>query len=312
MLELLRPKPFRGDQVAAGAVMLTVLVLLLNARMAGPWGPPLHLAYTALAAALVLAMAVAAPREVDGPPPWHSALYVTGFILTGAALANLADVLGGDGGAGTFVFVGTALTALGAWISQERGAATGTLLGAVAAVITTLALLEWVASPDEVTATRYLLLVDAALLVLAALWQRVRAPADGVQLLNAAGLTVLGLALTFAVAIFGTVLFGSLNEGNTPTFDIAWGWTVVILASGIGLLAAGAADRERGNVLTGIALLLTFVVLASEGNLLGWPILLGAAAAALLVIGLRPSTPQPTEPPRGPGAPETQVQYPPS
>jgi len=49
-------------------------------------------------------------------------------------------------------------------------------------------------------------------------------------------------------------------------------------------------------VVIGIANLVAFTLLATEGNLGGWPILLAIAAGALLVIGLRPSTPLPPEP----------------
>ncbi len=48
-------------------------------------------------------------------------------------------------------------------------------------------------------------------------------------------------------------------------------------------------------------MLLAFVGISADGDLLGWPIPLLGSAVALLVIGLRPSTPLPTEPPPGAG-----------
>jgi hypothetical protein len=314
MLALLCPKPFRGDQVAAGTVVLCVLVLLLNVRFADAWATGAHLAYTGLVAVLVLGMSVAAPREPAGPPAWHSTLYVAGYLLAAATLANLADVLGSDGGAGTYAWVGLTLTSLAAWMSRARGSAAGTLLAAVTAVLTSLAVLQWTSSPEGVTSFRYLLLADTVVLVLAALWLRVRGPAHGVQLLNAVGLSLLAIATTFAFSIFGLGVAYVFGVPDTPpVVHVAWGWTLLILAGGIGILSAGAADGERGNVLIGIVLLLVFVVMASEGNLLGWPILLGAAAIALLVIGLRPSTPLPSEPPPGAGggAPPSPLPVPP-
>lgn len=303
MLAYIRPKPFRGDQVAAGTVVLTLLVLLLNVRFGDDWSRGVHLAYTSAAALFVLGMSVAAPMEPPGPPAWHSTLYVAGFFLAVGGLVNLADVLGSDGGAGTVTWVGAALTLLAAWMSRVRGAASGTLLAALSAVATSVAALEWVFSPDDVSTFRYLLLLDIVVLSLMALWQRIRGPAHGVQLLNVVGLTLLAIALTFAFSMIGGVFSGFTGDGATPTqFHIAWGWTLLIVAGGIGILSAGAADNERGNVLVGIVLLLAFVVMANEGNLLGWPILLGGAAAALLVIGLRPSTPLPSEPPGDAGS----------
>jgi hypothetical protein len=299
MRELLAPKPFRGDQVAAGTVVLSVLVLLLNVRMDG-WPGGVHLAYTAAAAALVLGMSVAAPNDPAGPPAWHATLYVAGYLLALAALVRLADVLGSDGGAGTVVWIGVALTALTAWMSRARGSASGTLLMALTAVVTSLALLDWVASPHGLTAFRHLLLLDVVVLTLGALWQRIRGPAHGVQLLNATGLTLLAIVATFAFAAYGG-LFGVGEDGGGP--EVAWGWSALLLAGGIGILSAGAADRERGNVLVGIVVLLAFVGVSADGDLFGWPIPLAGAAIVLLVIGLRPSTPLPTEPPAGAGGP---------
>jgi hypothetical protein len=300
MRELLAPKPFRGDQVAAGTVVLSVLVLLLNVRM-NTWPAGVHMGYTAAAAALVLGMSVAAPNDPAGPPAWHATLYVSGYLLALATLARLADVLGSHGGVGTLVWVGVALTALAAWMSRARGSASGTLLMALTGVITSLALLDWATSPHGLTAYRHLLLADVAVLTLGALWQRIRGPAHGVQLLNATGLTLLAIAATFAFTAFGASLAGR-GVGYRGT-GVAWGWSVLLLAGGIGILSAGAADRERGNVLTGILVLLAFVGVSVDGDLLGWPIPLAGAAIGLLVVGLRPSTPLPTEPPPGAGGP---------
>lgn len=293
MRELLAPKPFRGDQVAAGTVVLSVLVLLLNVRMGG-WAGGVHLAYTAAATALVLGMSVAAPNDPAGPPAWHATLYVAGFLLAAATLARLADVLGSDGGAGTVVWVGALLTALAAWMSRARGSASGTLLMALTAVGTSLAALDWLVSPDSISAFRHLLLLDTVALTLGALWQRIRGPAHGVQLLNATGLTLLAIVGTFGGALIGSYLPGGYADGGA---HVAWGWSALLLAGGIGVLSAGAADRERGNVLIGILVLIAFVGVSTQGDLLGWPIPLAGAAVALLVIGLRPSTPLPSEPP---------------
>lgn len=307
MLALLRPKPFRGDQVAAGTVSLSVLVLLLNVRFAGEWALGVHLVYSAAAAALVLGMAVASPVDPDGPPAWLSALYVAGFFLALVTLVRVADALGSDGGAGTTVWVALLLAALAAWMSRARDSATGTLLWALSAVLATLAFLDWAASPEGISPYRYLLLFDIAVLALMALWERVRGPAHGVQLLNAAGLALLGVAATFAFPLIGVAsyLTGRGVFASGGAFHVAWGWALLVLGGGVGILSAGAADDERGNVLVGLALLLAFVALAAGGNLFGWPILLALAAGALLTVGLRPSTPVPTEPPvgAGPGGP---------
>ncbi len=308
MLAALRTKPFRGDQVAAGAVVLTVLVALLNVRFADDWSGGAHLLYSAAAALFVLGLAASTPHEPGGPSAWHSALYVTGFLLAVAALIRLADVLGSDGGAGTVTWVAAALTVLGTWMARDRGSASGTLLAALSAVVTSLAALSWVFSPDQLRDYRYLLLVDILVLTLAALWQRVRAPAQGVQLLNAVGLVLVLIGLTFAVEAVGGIVSGALfgrllgSAGPADYDGVPWGWATLTLAGGIGILSAGAADGERGNVVVAIVVLIVFVAMASGGDLLGWPLVLAGAAGALLVVGLRPSTPLPAEPPEGAGS----------
>lgn len=306
MLELLRPKPFRGDQVAAGTVVLVLLVALLESRFGDSWAVGVHLTYTAAATALVLGMSVAAPRESGGPPAWHSTLYVAGFLLAGLTLLNLGDAFGADGGAGLYVWVGAVLTALGTWMSRDRDAASGTLLAALAGIGTTVALVAFVFSPDGGGPFRWLLLADAVVLALMALWQRIRGPAHGVQLLNAAGLALLGVAGLFALEAFGGLVEYVFSSGDAIVHGaggpgIGWGWKVVMLGGGIGILSAGAADDERGNVLVGIVVLLAFTIMAADGNLIGWPIIFAVAAVAFLVIGLRPSTPVPDEPPAGAG-----------
>jgi len=62
-------------------------------------------------------------------------------------------------------------------------------------------------------------------------------------------------------------------------------------------------DRERGAAFLGAVTLVAFVALADDGTLIGWPIVLAAAAAFMLVVGLRPSTPLPPPPDRDDGEP---------
>ena len=52
-LELLRPRSDRGELLAAGAVLLTLAVLLLQVRMDEEWGSGVHFVVNLLAAAVV-------------------------------------------------------------------------------------------------------------------------------------------------------------------------------------------------------------------------------------------------------------------
>lgn len=284
---VLRPKPFRGDQVAAGAVVLTTLVALLLIRFDGEWASGVLLGVALAAFAFVLALAVGAPAEGDGPRPYETILHVAAFALALGALLELGGVLGAPRvpDSGTVLWTAAPLTALAAWSAAARGAATGTLLAAVAATVTGVALLDQLFGLGA-GGLRWALLVAVLVLVACSLSQRDRRRAHAVQLVNAGGLALLALALTWLVpAEFG--------QGGPAA---GWGWQLFVLAGAFGLVADAAVDRERGSALLGVAALAAFTALARDGGLVGWPIALAAMAAVMLVVGLRPTTPAPPEP----------------
>jgi hypothetical protein len=87
MSALLRAGARRGDLVGAGAVVLGTTVTLVSYRFEEEWGIGVHVAYSALAAAIVIALAARADRRPDATPArWHSVLFVTSFVLALAAL----------------------------------------------------------------------------------------------------------------------------------------------------------------------------------------------------------------------------------
>ena len=307
MLAALRPKPFRGDQVAAGVVVLTVLVGLLAFRFDWPGG--VHLTYTTVAAAFILAMAVLAPLEDERPRAYQTVLYVGGFTLALLALRALALVLGSDGleSTGTLAWVGAALTALGAFLAIGRNSPTGTLLASVSGAVAGLAAVEWAFEPGS-QAFRWTLAALMAGFVLMALGHRDRRPDHAVQLVNAGGLATLGVALIDLLTLAGS-LDGRLGSVGTT----GWGWELLILAAGFGLVAYASVDRERGPAVLGVLNLVAFVALAApagDESLLGWPLVLALMAAFMLVIGLRPTTPAPPAPDAG-DAPAPTVTLPP-
>lgn len=315
--EALRPRPFRGDVIGAGVVVLAALVLVVRARFDGTWEPGAHLFYSALAAGLVLAMAVLSPREGDAPRPYQSVLVVAGFALAFVALLSLAEVLGADeplSSAGTVVWVGALLAALAAFFARDRNSAVATLLAAVTGGVVVLAFVEWVFDPETTSTFRWLLALLTLAYAVGALSQRDRRRRHAVQLVNAAGLAVLALAASFAIAnLLGALLpFGGEDDGD----PVAWGWELFILACAFGLIAYAAVDRESGPAYLGVANLLAFLLLAAPpgedgASLIGWPLLLAIAGGALLWIGLRPTSPAPPEP-GGPEAPTTPLPTTPS
>ena len=292
---MLRPLPHRGDVVAAGAVALAALVLLLQLRFDDVWGEGVHFVCAGAAAGFVGALALQSEREGPEPRPYQSALMATTFALAAPALTRLAQLLGSDGldSSGTLAWVGGTLAALGLALARARGSALCLLLGAVSLVIALVCFVDWAFSPSGANAFRWLLATLTALLALATVGLRDRSPARAVAVADAGGLAALALGLTFAVdQIFAVQTFGP---------GAGAGWELFLYACGFGLCAYSAVDRAPGPGWIGAAVLVVTTLVAAGGKatLVGWPLVLGAAAAALLVVGLRPSRPLPPAPGSG-------------
>ena len=301
-LDLLRPKPFRGDVVAAGVVVLVTFVWVVEVRFADAWGDAAHLAYAGAAWAFVTAMAALAPMERAAPRAYQSVLYVASFALALAALVNLGGLLGSDGADsnGTATWLAAALAALALAFATRRNSGACTLLGAVAGGVAVLAFSNWAVGVDRAATFRWILLGLVAVYGFTAVAQRDRHFRHGVALIDAAGLATLAIALTFAPEL----LFGVVDSHRTA----AWGWELLVVAIGFGLIAYSSVDREPGPAYLGVLNLVAFTVITSGGvtrngaTLVGWPLVLAVGAVVLLVIGLRPTTPAP--PPPDADAPE--------
>jgi hypothetical protein len=295
---MLRPLPHRGDVVAAGAVALAALVALLQLRFNDVWGDGVHLVYAAGAAVFVGALALQAPREGPDPRAYQSALLATTFALAIPTLARLAQVLGSEGldSSGTLAWAGGLLAGLGFALSIARASAVCLLLGAVSVVVALVGFVDWALSPGGVGAFRWLLATLAALFALATVALRDGSPPRAVAVADAGGVAALALGLTFALdQVLAVSAFGP---------GAGAGWELFLYACGFGLCAYSAVDRAPGPGWIGVAVLVVTTVVAAGGKstLIGWPLVLGAGAGALLVVGLRPSRPLPPAPPRGEAA----------
>lgn len=307
-LELLRPHPHRGDVIAAGAVPLTLALLLIEVRLDGPWGSGILLVLEALGAALLLGMAVLAPREGERPRVYALVLQLSGLVLLLVALWRLADVLGVDDpldAAGTLCWIFSAFAGAAAWLAARRRSAPCALVAALGALVAVLAFVEWVFDPSGAGTARWLLLALALGFAAGALSLRDRRRRESVYLVDAAGVAVVVLALTWVGAAFLNALtFGDAGAAATP----GAGWKLVLVAAGLGLVAYAAVDREPGPAWLGTVVLALFVVLvggpgADGPSLWFWPLALLLAGGALIAVGLRPRAPLPPEPdrPDGPG-----------
>jgi peptidoglycan/LPS O-acetylase OafA/YrhL len=287
MRDVLRPKPFRGDVVAAGVVVLTTLVWVLETRFDDAWPAGVHLAYAVAAFAFVTTMAVLAPMEGPSPRAYQSVLYLASVALALALLGNVADVLGGSlspSASGTATWAFALVAALAFTFASRRNSAAATLVGALSAGVAVLAFVDWAFDPGGTRTFRWVLLALVAVYGLAAVGQRDRRPRHGVALADAAGIASASIGATF--------LIGDGEAGHA-----AWGWELLLVAAGFGLIAYSSVDRQPGPAYLGVLNLVLFVTLSlDDGSFLGWPLVLLLIAGALLWIGLRPTTPAPPPP----------------
>jgi hypothetical protein len=152
---------------------------------------------------------------------------------------------------------------------------------------------DWVFDPDEVDTFRWILLFLFLGFALVANRLRDERLHHAVPFVNAAGLSLLALAVTFAVEEFVGVFFGglagALGEGD---FGTGWGWELFLLAGALALIAYATLDRQSGPGYLGAATLFLFVLIAAvpgeEGpSLIGWPLVLMLLTGGLLFLALR-------------------------
>lgn len=296
---LLRPHPHRGDLIAAGAVPLTVAVLMLDVRMDATWGNGIHLVITGLACALVLGMGLLAEREEPFPRAYQTVLLLAGLSLLAVTLLRLAQVLGAHdplGSSSTVTWMTAAFAAVAAVPAWERiNSPICALVEVAAGGITVLAFVDWVFDPKGATTFRWILVLLIAVYTAAHLRWRDSHPRHAVHMVNAAGVSGLAIAATF-----GGGLFLPFASGGDPGM---W-WELVILGVGFGLLAYAGVDREPGPAYLGFLVLLAFVLLAGlpspdGASIVGWPLLLLLLGGAVVAAGLRPLRPLPPPPDAG-------------
>jgi hypothetical protein len=305
ILERLRPEPHRGPVIAAGAVPLALAAVVIEIRMR-QWslGPKFILA--ALFAGLILTMGWLAPLQSGVPRAYHSVLLVAGLLLLVITLALLAEILGAHRppGSGATAWTFGTLAVVSAAAARRANSGACTLIAALAGGVALEAFVVWAFHPHGSGTFRAVLVLAALVYMAGAIRLRDRRRRHAVGLVNAAGIATLIVALTFLAQ---TVLAGAYSDlGVTGLLrgqsGAPFGWELYLLAIGFGLLAYASADREPGPAYIGVAVLLSFAVLAGSasvrrGSLAGWPLFLLVIGAAGLFIGLRPSHPLPPEPP---------------
>jgi len=299
LTDTLHPHPHRGDLIAAGVVPLATAIALVNVRMDGEWGNGALFAITLLGCALILGMGLLAQLEQGTPRAYQSVLLVAGLILLAITLLRLAQLLGADDSIGSGSLTWTSLLVAGAaaYAAASRNSVVCTLIAALAAGVALLAFVDWAFDPESIRTFRWILLVLIGLYVVVHLRLRDWAPRHAVQVVVAAGVATVALALTLT----------SLIEFFGPGEAAATGWELVLLVAALGLIAYAAIDGERGPAYLGFLALLLFALIAGQADddatILGWPLLLLVLGGAAVAAGLRPGRPQAQEPVGGSAAP---------
>jgi hypothetical protein len=291
---LITPKPFRGDLIAAGGAALCLGLVLLDTRVQDDWAVGVRFVVLLAGAALLLAMAWLAPVEGSTPRMYVSALLVAAFPLLVFALIELSILLGAgdDLSPGATTWIALLVAAKYAAFAVRRGSAISTFLAGASAVVALLAAWSWIFDPQSATPLEWLCLVSILVLTYGAVVLRDHHKPHAVALIDVAGLAALLLAGIISVDVVVETISGQgLSSPSAP-----WGWKLVLVAVGFGLVAYGAVDRERGPVWLGVAVLTAFVLLASGGNLLWWPLILLVIGVAAIAAGLRPTTAEPPAP----------------
>src|SRR5215210_5696199 len=301
LAELLRPPAHRGPLIASGAVLVTLGVVLVEVRLLDALARGVHLAILGLAAGVMLALGLQARPEGGRPPAFQSVLLVCGLVLLAPALARLADLLGADGDpfpAGAVTWTSLVLAGVALWPAIAKGSSICALIAALALGVALLAFANWATGAGSAATYRWLLALAAVVFVLASLVLRAPAPRHSEQMVNAAGLAVLAVALTgFVAALIGFLT--PLSIGTGTSFRLGDGWELVVLAAGCGLIAYGAVDRAPGAAYLGVANLFVFILVGGRSDdetLVGWPLVVLALGLAAMGAGLRPRRPLPPEP----------------
>jgi hypothetical protein len=297
--ELLRPPPHRGPLIAAGAVVLATGLVLFELRLMNELSDVVHFLVLGVPAGVILALGLQAPNEDGKPPAYQSVLLVTGLLLLQPALLRLADVLGAenpeDFPAGELTWTFAVVAGVALYAAVRRNSAICLLLGSIAGVGSLLAGWEWIFAPGTFTASRWLLLLSAAALVMGGLALREGAPRKSEMLIDAAGLAILFIGIQGVVPglIGGDEAFGA-EPSALPDL-----WELIVFGAGVGLLAFGALDRSPGPAWLGFANLVVFigaVGLDADETLYFWPLALLLVGALMMGAGLRPREPLPPEP----------------
>lgn len=304
MRDLLTPKPFRGDALAAGVVTLVPAAALLALQSGDAVPPGVRLGLLGLLWIWVTVLAWRAPVESSQPRRYQSVLFACSLLLALLAFAMLARVSGSGAGLhdpGTLAWVLAACALQAAVLAGARNSGVCTLVAAVALAAALAGFVAHLHGRGAGAGIRWLLVAIAFAYAINAVRLRDRHRRHAVAFTEAGGLALTGVAMTWTGRVLPVPGLSDLSPFHLVATHgpPGWGWSGLLLAAGFGLIAYGGVDHERGPVWIGALLLLQFCTLQAAGGLLGWPLVLLVAGVLLLVAALRPTIEAPPEPGAG-------------
>jgi hypothetical protein len=306
MRELLAGDERGGLRALAGLLFGVgmLLVLFRRSSFGDPWGTGALFVCFLVPCAFLYGLGVFGGRAADGPATtWHTVYAVFGVLLVPWTLFLFLDWVGGntdDSWNVTWIFLLTGISGIAATlVGRVRY---GCLLGSLSLLIAWLACWDGVLD-DGVAAdvgTLRGLLVIAALILLAVAGFVAMRPGvpDG-----AASDVTTGAAVAAVAA--GAISLGAVPEDllfflfGLPSLGVDTNvfWAGYLLVASLGFVLYGASAGVRGPTYIGGLGLIAFLFVVGidagdespEGSLLGWPLIVLAAALAALAWSVLPA-----------------------
>jgi hypothetical protein len=293
---------------ALGAVLLATAVLMLETRFEEPWGAGVHLAVAGAAFVLLFVLGTR-QRHPGGPPVQQSIVLIAALAVLVAAVTRLGDSVADElDNPLTIAWMAMLFAAVAGFTAFRYGSAVCTLFAAIGIGVAVMAVVA--EGNDNLDFEDFRLwpsLMAGAFGAGAVALRSIGLPRHSVQLVNAAGLALLVVALSFLLEVF----FGGFNGGDVegPGFPTDSGWELVLLIGSFWILGYGALRREPGpGWLGAIVLTLGAGVAATpkdpdDATIVGWPLAMIVLAGGVLALGARDRAAGPPERPPPPGPP---------
>jgi hypothetical protein len=287
---------------ALGGLFLGIGFLVLIERRSSfnePWGDfPLFLAWLIPAVVLygggILAARAAAPKA------WHAVWVVFGIAFVYGTLLQFLTLIDGNTDAPlNTVWTLCVVAAAGGFAALFARVRFGWLIAGIALAIAWLALWDEILENgigDDAGTFRGLCMV-AALLLVAGAWmleRRGREGTEAAEVVTAAGLIfLLGAGIVSLSGVFASLFVppGLASSAAVPGApEPSLFWDLVLLGGSLALIGAGNLVALRGPVYVGSVGILIFIISVGldldddspAGKVIGWPLILLVAAAALI------------------------------